>query len=149
MNNKILVHAYGAEVEPIQQAIALVADFVQKNPNCRDVGLYVATQYQLDERTSLAQALGPGPCKTLLAKQAVRIGPARMRLITERSLSKDAMPDAVLAIYADDAKLEKIERRGDLMLTVAVPWGPVEAVLGKWIAKWKPAEVGAARVVDD
>lgn len=149
MNQKVLVHAYGAETEPINTAIGLVVDFARKNPGCHDVALYLYSQHQMHDATSLSTVLGPVRCKALLAGQAVALPDcsACMRLMTERTVAKGALPDAVLAIYANDERLEKIERRGDLLLTVAVPWGPI-ATLQKWIAKWKPVEFGAARAVE-
>ncbi|MCU0865725.1 MAG: hypothetical protein MUC36_18225 [Planctomycetes bacterium] len=145
MTKKILVHAYGAETEPIKQAIRLVVDFAQKHPECLDVALYVYSLDKLRHPTTIASVLGPALCKALLERRSVPLSgtAARIRLVTERTVSKGVMPQAVLAIYANDAMLSRVEDRGSLLLAVAVPWNV--ASLSGWIAKWKPSEVGTAR----
>lgn len=149
MTKKILVHANGPELEPIKHGIRLVVDFARRNPNCRDVALYVHALDKLRNPTTIATVLTPKLCKPLLDRRAVPLpdSNARMRLVTERTVTKDVMPDAVLAIYANDGMLDKIECRGDLLMTVAVPWNVIS--LKGWIAKWKPEEVGTTRVAEE
>jgi hypothetical protein len=145
MTNRYLVHAYGAETQPIAEALRIIGDFAQKNAACRDVALCVYSLQQVKDATTLARVLTEPVCRALRDKQAIPLpdSSARLRLLTERMISKSSAPHAVLAVYAHDSMLEKLERLGDSLLVVAVPWNI--AKLEKWIAKWRPQEIGAPR----
>ncbi|GGE98144.1 hypothetical protein [Sphingomonas prati] len=122
--------------------------YVQKiaseaSPAVTDVILLTHTKDVLT-RSSLAGFIGAAPAKALAKGTRVGFGSgATLRHETLRTLGYSARNAVVIAFYADDAMLEKIDGLRDLTAVVAVP--DFEDSIDKWRHRWNPNVHGEAQ----
>ena len=102
--------------------------------------LLTHTKQQL-KATSLATHMGDVAAKALLANRAVQVTSGlQLCHATEQTLRGFARGAVVIAYFADDKMLEKLDAIGDLAGVVAVPW-LVDAI-DEWRGRWNPTVHG-------
>lgn len=101
-----------------------------------EVILFTTTKNQL-KGTSLATHIGAPAAKALLANRTVGLPSGRqLRHATEQTLGGYARGAIIIAYYADEKMLDKLDGISGLAGIVAVPWMPDG--IDRWKMRWAP-----------
>lgn len=112
----------------------------QAKPPASDYVLLTHGKQQV-KHTSLAGHLGDAAAKALHANRTVGIPSGQqLRHATLQTLSGYARGAVIIAYYADDRMLEKLDGIDGLAGIVAVP--DISDRIEKWVARWNPAVHG-------
>lgn len=90
---------------------------------------------------SLRQALGETTHNAMVKGQPIKLAcGARMRCETVRTLKWVSTPSVLIAVFAGQSMMDKIDSLQNLAAVVAVPWTP-DAIEG-WVKTWSPQVLG-------
>jgi hypothetical protein len=122
-----------------QDALAFAEAVVQKlGPPAKEVILLTHTKHQL-KGTTLAGVLGPSRLKALEKAGTLQLGAnATLRTQTLNTLGSTAKDAVILACYADDAMMTKIDGLPGVIGVVAVPEFPDD--IKRWVERWNPID---------
>ncbi|MFR0675713.1 hypothetical protein ACLUUI_18210 [Enterobacterales bacterium AW_CKDN230030176-1A_HGKHYDSX7] len=102
--------------------------------------MLIPTKASLDSG-DLHQALGPSARKTLLKGLPVKLpSRAQMRCETVKTLQWVSRPSVLIAVYAGQSMMDKIDALQNLVAVVAVPWTPDS--IENWVKTWSPKVLG-------
>lgn len=134
---RILIPLEGDDPNAWAQAVGFADAIAERaSASAREIILLTHTKDQL-RRTSLSDHMGEPAAKALLAGRPVGIASGRqLRHATLQTLRGSARGAVVVAYYADDSMLEKLDGLDGLAGVVAVPW-VTDQVQG-WTARWNP-----------
>lgn len=117
-----------------------VADHVCKTTGTLEVIFLIPAKASLTSGT-LHQALGTTVHTALVKGNPVRLpSGAQMRCETMKTLQWVSTPSVIIAVYASQNMMDKIDSLQNLVAVVAVPWTP-EAV-ENWEKTWSPKVLG-------
>jgi len=138
---RILVPASENEVEEIRLGLAYLLNYVKENQaTVTKVMLFIPGLGNL-EHTTLAEALGAQITKALQKDKRLKLSQSTsLELVTERTISRGARPDAVLAVYADMRMMDTVDSLKTTKLVVAAASLPDE--LNDWVRTWNASVHG-------
>lgn len=117
-----------------------VADHLCKESGTSEVILLIPTKASL-ESGDLHQALGPSMHKALLKGLPVKLpSGAQMRCETLKTLQWVSQPSVLVAVFAGQSMMDKIDAFQNLVAVVAVPWTPDS--IENWVKTWSPKVLG-------
>lgn len=117
-----------------------VADHLCKESGTSEVILLIPAKASLTSG-SLHDTLGESVHKALVKGQSVKLpSGAQMRCETVKTLQWVSKPSIVVAVYAGQSMMDKIDALQNLVAVVAVPWTPDS--IENWVKTWSPAVLG-------
>ncbi|WP_268562116.1 hypothetical protein [Pseudomonas protegens] len=89
----------------------------------------------------LVNALGATVHKALVKGNPVKLpSGAQMRCETMKTLQWVSVPSVLIAVFASQDMMDKIDSLQNLVAVVAVPWTP--DAITDWVTTWSPTELG-------
>lgn len=141
MDKKIqryLVPADGPEVEPIKNALSLLAQLCQKLDS--DAILLIPTKRNM-RGTTVETALGIEVSKILSKGGQVTLpGGKKLRLETVRTFQALWSPDIIFGVLADKKMLDLIDSMKNASAVIVVPW--IMSEVSEWKRAWNPQVLG-------
>lgn len=117
-----------------------VADHLCKESGTSEVILLIPAKASLDSG-DLHQALGASVHKALLKGLPVKLpSGAQMRCETLKNLQWVSQPSILVAVFAGQSMMDKIDALQNLIAVVAVPWTPDS--IDNWVKTWSPKVLG-------
>ena len=122
-------------------AISYAAAIGEKAPSSVNGYILLTHTKQQLKHTSLATHMGSAAAKALLANRTVALPSGQqLRHATEQTLGGYARGAVVIAYYADDKMLEKLDGLTGLAGIIAVPW--LADKIDSWTLRWNPVVHG-------
>lgn len=117
-----------------------VADRLCEASGTRDVIFLVPAKPSLTSG-SLHQALGATIHNALVKDKPVTLpSGAQMRCETIKTLQWVTKPSVVIAVFANQAMMDKVDSLQGLLAVLAVPWTP--DAIENWVKTWSPKMIG-------
>lgn len=130
---RVLIPIDSYEPESWSFALAYAIRICEVNEKEPNVVLVVDTMHQVSS-TSLSRFIGEQQIKVLKSKRQLSLNGGRLRLETLQTLSYVLQDAVVIAFYASEKLLDKVEDVKGLSGIVAVPWNQGE--LDSWADRW-------------
>lgn len=117
-----------------------VADHLCKESGTSEVILLIPAKASLTSG-SLHDTLGESVHKALVKGLPVKLpSGAQMRCETMKTLQWVSRPSVLIAVYAGQSMMDKIDALQNLVAVVAVPWTPDS--IDNWVKTWSPKMLG-------
>ncbi len=117
-----------------------VADHLCKESGTSEVILLIPAKASLTSG-GLHQTLDASVHKTLVKGLPVKLpSGAQMRCETMKTLQWVSQPSVLIAVYAGQSMMDKIDALQNLVAVVAVPWTPDS--IDNWVKTWSPKVLG-------
>lgn len=117
-----------------------VADHLCKESGALEVILLMPAKASLTSG-SLHDTLGESVHRALVKGQPVKLpSGAQMRCETVKTLQWVSQPSVLIAVYAGQSMMDKIDALQNLVAVVAVPWTPDS--IENWVKTWSPKILG-------
>ncbi len=144
---RYLFPANGPEVEPIETALALLAELCESFESPKDAILLIPAKKHI-RGTSLETALGTKRTEALLKGEPVRLpGGGNLRLESQQTFQGSWTSGIVIGVYVTRKMLDQIDSARNAAAVIVVPWTMDDVT--EWGRTWNPQVLGEAPAVSE